>query len=123
MAAPTRRQERVEHVLIAEISDVVRTRLHDPRLQRVSLTRVQVSRDLQSARVLFSMLGGGAGEEEACDALNHAAGHIRRLLYRSLPMKTIPTLQFESDTTLGQATRVEELLQRIQVEERAPADD
>ena len=110
----TVRQQQVGKVLMAEISDILRTRMRDPRLGFVTLIDAEPSRDLRHAKIHVSVLRDTLGEQEAVvDVLQGAAGHIRTLLGQRLDMRCIPELVFLLDTTAAQAAHVERILSEI----------
>ena len=115
---PTQRQERVQRLLREEISQLLLRRLKDPRLHLVSLTDVEVSPDLRSARVFVSVLGDAAYKEQALKALRGAAGFVREALRKTLRLRHIPELQFFLDEALERGARVWDLLEQVARENR-----
>ena len=77
----TRRTERLNHLIRAEISDLLQKHINDPRLNGlISVTGVEISRDLKNARVSFSMLGVSLDRADVLKGFNSAAGYLRREL-------------------------------------------
>lgn len=87
--------------------------LHDPGLGFLTITRVQVSSDLQHARVYFTTLGDPAARRNTTRALERAASFIRRQLGRRLRLRRIPELEFVFDETVEHQDRIERLLQEL----------
>ena len=88
--------------------------VHDPRLVgMISITDVEMSRDLQYATVFFTVYGAPA--DEAFVGLSKAAGFIRRQLGRKLKMRRVPELRFKQDGSLAQGDKIERLLQKIYI--------
>ena len=107
------RAARVNTQLQHELSALLREGvLRDPRLQGVILTvtAVEVGRDLSSARVLVSWLGEDAGLDECVKALNRASGKLRHELGERLTMRYVPTLHFAADRALREGDRVQALI-------------
>jgi ribosome-binding factor A len=106
-----RLNESVLHVLAEELE-----RMSDPRLELVTLTGVDVSRDLAHARVYYSTLGLETTEHAETLADDVAAGlaaatpHLRGTLGRQLRIKQIPALVFALDPGILAGQRVEEIL-------------
>lgn len=96
--------------LLAE--HLLRGELHDPRLAGMSLTvsEVQVSRDLKNATVYTSALGAEP-TREVLGALQHAAAYLGGWLAREMHLKYAPRLSFVADASFAQADRIERLLQ------------
>lgn len=110
----SRRTERLGELLRAELSDLLRREVNDPRLsQMVSFTQVRVSPDLSLARVYFSILGSAEERQQALTALTAASGYLRRLLSRRLSLRRVPELSFHLDESMERAARVMDLLADI----------
>ena len=109
------RPERVAHLMIREIADILRNKLRDPRLSEwVSVTDVEVTQDLSMARVYVSILPAGAERDRALQALTGAAGFVRRELAPRLGLREVPELKFLLDDSIERGARVDELLKRIE---------
>lgn len=119
----TRRIERVNALLVEEISDLIRRQIQDPRLATmVSVIAVDTSPDLRNATVSVSVLGTEEEAQQAVMALRHAAGFLRHELAERLRMKHIPELAFKLDTSIAQGARVLQLLKEIQDERDADSE-
>ncbi len=115
----SRRTERVETLIQAEISQLVDAALRDPRLRRlVTVARVAVSADLQHATVSVTTLGDDAEQAEALAGLTSAAGFLRRALAQRLALKRAPDLTFVTDTAVREGDSVLALLDRVRKEEQ-----
>lgn len=110
---PARRYPRT-----ARINEVVREvlaeeleRMSDPRLSMVTVTGVDVTRDLRHAKVYYAALGRRDDEIEV--ALRKAAPHLRGVLGRQVRLKYLPELEFVLDPAIEQGQRVEEILRSL----------
>jgi len=103
--------EAVHHVVAEEVE-----RLKDPGLGFVTITGVETSPDLRSARVYYSVLGDEAQHRETGAALLRAAPRIRAVVGRRVRMKFLPELHFEPDAAIEQGMRMEEILRRLREE-------
>ena len=114
MAREFSRTQRVADHLQRELAQLIQQELRDPRIGMVSITGVDVSRDLAHARVWFTRLGSDTPEEasEAAKALNGAAGFLRSLLSRDSNLRSVPQLGFRFDTSVGRGRDMEDLIQR-----------
>ena len=92
--------------------------LHDPGVGFVTVTRVQVSPDLQHARIYYTSLGDATARKNTARALDRAAGFMRRQIGQRLRLRRAPEVHFEFDESIGHQDRVEQLLNEI-AEERA----
>lgn len=120
----SRRTDRINTLLQEEISRIVQKELRDPRLSQVlTISRVEVSADLQQARVSVSTLGGETEEQEALAGLKSAAGFLRKELGQRLQLRHTPELHFEPDLVTREGDRVLTLLNDIRTEETQKNDD
>lgn len=114
------RQDRLKGLFLREIVAAVRE-LKDPGLAGfLTITDVEVTRDLKEGKVFYSMLGSPLDKEMAARALERAKGHIHQRLFATLSIRRVPVLTFVYDETPEKAQRVETLLAQIHAEEGAP---
>jgi len=108
------RVDKVAAQLQAELSDVLRT-LADPRVQLATVIEVEVSRDLQNARVKVSTLGGDTEHAEMMAALARARGHVRHELAARLRnnLRRVPTLTFIDDRNTEYAVHIGALIDTL----------
>lgn len=112
----SQRIERVQELVRAEVSDIVRTRVRDPRVGMVTFTETVVSKDLRHARIFFSVYGDAEAAEKCRLGLESAGGFIRGELGKRLSLRYIPELTFTPDPAMERASRLEELLNQIGAE-------
>jgi ribosome-binding factor A len=118
------RPERVAQLMRREISDVLQRRMRDPRVTgMISVTDVEVTHDLSSARVYVSIMPDGPERQRSLDALQSAAGFIRHELAPRLGLREVPELRFVLDTSIERGARVDELLRRIDRNEPIEDED
>ena len=112
------RTARVNESMLEVLADELE-RMNDPRLELVTFTGVDVSRDLSHATVFYSTLAAttaGAHEsfaENAAAALDAAAPHLRGVLGRQLRIRQVPRLVFKVDPGIVSGQRIEEILREI----------
>lgn len=109
----SRRQLRVAEQLQMELAKIISQELNDPRLHFVTVTRVEVSGDLEHANVFISVLGSDEEEEESLEGLRHAQAYIRTLVAKRLPLRHVPELDFKHDKAVENTMRVWELLEGL----------
>jgi ribosome-binding factor A len=113
----SRRTERVSDLLREEISNLVRTELHDPRLAGlVTITNVDVSPDLRRADVGVSVLGSDEERASTMKALAHARPFIKRELSHRVKLRYVPDVHFVSDVSMERAQEVTDILRRTAAE-------
>lgn len=100
----TFRKERVASIIREVIGEALGHRLHDPRVAPLTtVTRVEMTRDLQVARVYLSVQGDGALERRTLRAVRHASGYFRKMVAASISLRQCPELRFEIDEGAKQA--------------------
>lgn len=114
MAKEYGRTERVADYLKRELASLLQFEVRDPRVGMVSITDIEVSKDLGHARVFCTVLGKENEEEaaEALQALNKASGFMRSQLSKDSSMRTVPQLRFFFDDSVGRGAYLEDLIER-----------
>jgi ribosome-binding factor A len=115
------RPERVGDQIRSEIASLLTRDVHDPGIGFVTITRVQVTPDLQQARVYYTALGDEKARRTTAQALGRAAPFLRRQIGSRLRLKRVPELEFLYDESIAGQDRIEQLLNEIRAAER-PAD-
>lgn len=108
--ADVSRTRRIGEQLKQEIALKIRTEVKDPRAPMISVTVVDVVRDLSQAKVLVTYLGPVEHRLEIMEALKNAAGSIRTALGKTLRLRTIPKLYFSYDEQLEKSTALSALI-------------
>jgi ribosome-binding factor A len=111
---PSFRMQRVERMIQKRLAQLIQTELSDPRLQMITISHVDVSKDLSSATVLVTLLNGDVEvQEENVRILNHAAHHLRHCLAKESTWRKCPELRFKYDRAFEKTQRVASLLDEI----------
>ncbi|MBI3401784.1 MAG: 30S ribosome-binding factor RbfA [Acidobacteria bacterium] len=116
------RPDRVAEELRAELATLLTREVHDPGIGFVTLTRVQVTPDLQQARVFYTTLGDDTARANSGRALGRAASFLRRQIGSRLRLKRVPELIFTYDESIAGQDRIEQLLHELHAEPK-PEDD
>src|SRR4051812_17296207 len=93
--------------------------VRDPGIGFVTLTRVQVSPDLQVARVFYTVLGDEKARKNSNRALERAAPFLRRQIGSRLRLKRVPELRFQYDDATAGADRIDQIINEIHEREGA----
>jgi ribosome-binding factor A len=114
------RPDRVADQIRAELAALLAREVHDPGIGFVTLTRVEVSRDLQIAHVLYTVLGDDKSRAASARALERAVPFLRRNVGARLRLKRTPDLRFVYDDSIAGQDRIERILSELH---RADAQD
>ncbi|HEY8538755.1 MAG TPA: 30S ribosome-binding factor RbfA [Steroidobacteraceae bacterium] len=116
------RSNRVAHQIQRALSELIRREVRDPRLGMLTLTEVQVSKDLAYAKVFYSVLG--ADKAQVQEILDEAAPMLRGPLGRALHLRHSPELRFVNDELIEQGARLSALIsQAVKEDEARHVDD
>lgn len=110
MTKPSSRTRRVGEQIRRELADLIRTELSDPRLALISMTSVEVGRDLAHARIYVTLVGDPDERAERVAELNRAAPLLRRELGRRMHIRVVPRLEFRYDEVVERAARLSALI-------------
>ena len=107
------RPDRVGDQIRVEVADLLAREVHDPGIGFVTITRVQVTSDLQLARVFYTALGDEAARRSSGKALHRAAPFLRHQIGQRLRLRRVPVLEFRFDESIERQERFERLLGEI----------
>ena len=94
--------------------------VHDPGIGFVTITRVQVTPDLQHARIHYTSLGDDTARANTARALARAAVFLRRQIGSRLRLKRVPELEFLYDESIAGQDRIEQILHTIRAGDASP---
>jgi ribosome-binding factor A len=106
----TERMRRVNELLREVIGEGISTELEDPRIGWVTVTSVETSADLRSARVYVSVLGGEDERNASLAGLRSSHGILQATIAREMRLKRTPTLTFHYDDSPERGVRMSRLL-------------
>ncbi|MHC4441430.1 MAG: 30S ribosome-binding factor RbfA [Planctomycetota bacterium] len=117
------RPERVANVIRSVVSDAIVTKLSDPRIQPMtSVTRVEVSGDLEYAKIWVSVMGTSAAQRRTIEGLQSARGYVQGLLARRLPIRQCPRIVFHLDESIKRAAETIRMIDEAMSELDTDAD-
>lgn len=120
MAFDNRRPDRVAEAIRTEVAGFLANGVKDPRVRGlVTVTGVDITRDLRHAKVFVSVLGSDADRDETLAALGSIASHLRGHVGRALRLRVAPELAFVRDESIARAARIETLLEQVRQQELA----
>ena len=115
MAKDYSRTQRIGDSLQQELARLLQFTLSDQRLKMVSVTGVDVSRDLSHAKVFFTQMGvdDAQAAAETTSALDRASGFLRSEIARTATLRTVPKLRFCFDESVGRGRDMETLIRKV----------
>lgn len=109
-----KRAQRIGDRIREEISDLLLRKIRDPRIVGfLTITDVQMSKDLRRAKVFFSMIGDEKDREQVMIGLKSATGFIKRELSGRLELRYMPDIIFQYDTSLEYGSRIAKVLDEV----------
>ncbi len=118
-----KRSSRVAEAIRNELSTLLISKVRDPRLEGVSISRVEVPDDLSLARIYFTVMGGKKEIKEAGIGLERAKGFMRSHIAKTLNLRFTPALFFRYDTVVEKVAELDEIFQEIANERKSERDD
>ncbi|KAA0564219.1 MULTISPECIES: 30S ribosome-binding factor RbfA [Bacillaceae] len=116
------RANRVSEQMKKELSDIIGRKIKDPRIGFVTVTDVQVTGDLQQAKVYITVLGGEDQRENTLKGLAKAKGFIRSEVGQRIRLRKTPEIIFEFDESIDYGNHIETLLRKVQDEPEESKD-
>ncbi len=117
------RSRRVGEQIQRELAELLQRELNDPRLGMVTVSAVEVSRDLSVAKVYFTVLTPGHDVQQTLKGLNHASGFLRRELGRRMMLRVVPELRFQFDSSIEHGSHLSALIDKAVSEDSDKNED
>lgn len=111
------RKDRVGDLIKREIAHLIQYELKDPGIGFVTIIDVSMSVDLRHARIFYTVLGDEDCRNKTSTALKRARGFIQREVGKRLKLRYTPEISFDFDTSVERGAHIEELIQKIHLEE------
>ncbi|MDD5770963.1 MAG: 30S ribosome-binding factor RbfA, partial [Candidatus Omnitrophica bacterium] len=92
---------------------IIHDELKDPRIGFVTITKVELSRDLRNAKIFYSVLGKEEERSKTKMALDSALGFIRSLIAERINLRFATEIMFQEDRSIEYSARIEEILNNI----------
>lgn len=117
------RPDRVADQIRAELATMLAREVHDPGIGFVTITRVQLSPDLQLARIFYTAFGDEKARRDSGRALERAAPFLKRQIGSRLRLKRAPDLKFTFDESIAGQDRIEQILNDLNRDAAAATRD
>ncbi len=111
-----RRTERLADLIREEVSRLLIKEIKDPRIGMITVTGVEVSRDIRTAKVFYTVGADGTARKEAQKGLESAAGFIRSSLAAGLTIRRVPELTFIYDKSSDYGEKIDRILEELKKE-------
>ena len=106
------KQQRINNIIAKLVAEIIQFDLKDPDLGLITITAVETSPDLTSAKVYVMISGNEKQKAKTLNALDKASGYIRSALAKELTTHKTPEIRFVYDDSLDRAERIDELLRQ-----------
>ncbi|RRV81386.1 30S ribosome-binding factor RbfA [Stutzerimonas stutzeri] len=126
MAKEFSRTQRIGDQMQRELALLIQREIKDPRLGLITITAVDVSRDLSHAKIFITIMGQDDDQEAIkgnLRILNDAAGFLRMQLGKSMKLRTVPQLHFNYDASIRRGVELSSLIERAIAEDRKHSDE
>ena len=119
----SQRPERVQEALRQEISRIIQNEMRDPRIGFLTITKVELTKDLRYAKVYFSVLGEAKDKHLALKGLNNAKGYIKGMISEKIKLRFMPEIAFKIDDSLEHTQHIYDILNNLKKERKADDDE
>ncbi|QKE64457.1 30S ribosome-binding factor RbfA [Aquipseudomonas campi] len=125
MAKIYSRTQRIGDQIQRELAQMIPREVKDPRLGFVTVTAVEVSRDVGHAKVFITVMGENDLDKikQNVRVLNDAAGYLRMLLGKAMKLRSVPQLHFHYDESISRGVHLSSLIERAVAEDSKHQDD
>ncbi len=105
-----KRAQRVEGLVLEEISKILQNKIRDPRIGFATITKVTMSDDLRIAKVFVSIMGNEKEKKDSLKGLHSATGFIRKELGHRVHLRRVPELVFKLDDSIEKSAKILNIL-------------
>lgn len=112
----SQRPGRVQEAIRQEVSRIVQGEMKDPRIGFITITKVDLTKDLRFARIYFSILGEDKDKKLALKGLNSAKGYIKGLLADRIKLRYTPDIVFMVDESMEHTKHIYDIIERLKKE-------
>ena len=116
---PYSRSDRVAGLIQQMLAELLQKEISDPQLAKVTITAVQMSRDLRIAKIYFATDSSARNRTEAQEGFKRARGYLKRELGQRLSLRYMPDLHFYYDEAIDRGARMEQLIKRARANDKA----
>ena len=110
--ATQQRVEKIREAIKQEASDIIR-QMKDPRIGFVTVTDVEVSRDLRHVKIFVSVLGDEESRQTSLEGLERATGYIRTEIGQRIRLRHTPEIAFRWDSSMERGARISQILHEL----------
>ena len=121
MAKQYSRTQRIGDQIQRELATMIPREIKDPRLGFITVTGVDVSRDIGHAKVFITIMGDNSPEliKDNLDVLKDAAGYLRMLLGKAMKLRSVPSLHFHYDESITRGAHLSALIEKAVSEDQS----
>ena len=113
------RSDRVSGQIQKNLSELLKKKIKDPRLEMVTITSVKMSQDLRIARVYFIFSRDKTSRKDAVQGFKSALGYIKRILAAKLGLRYMPDLNFFYDDSFDYGSHIDNMLKVIKADDES----
>ncbi|CAI3786979.1 Ribosome-binding factor A [Pseudomonas sp. MM227] len=119
MAKEYSRTQRIGDQMQRELAQLIRREVKDPRVGLVTITAVEVSRDVGHAKIFITVMGQDSAADiaQSIKVLNSAAGFLRMQLAKEMKLRSVPQLHFHYDESVSRGAHLSALIERAVAED------
>ena len=116
MKSSYQRSDRVADIIRREVSDILFREVKDPRLSFITITSVDLGKDLRNAKIYYTSLKEAEELEEIRKSLKKAVGFVQRKLGKRVHLRYLPQLSFVYDPSIEYGSHMDSIFRKIDEE-------
>ena len=113
MATRNVRLEKVQELIKQEVSNIILNNLKNPQIKNTTVTAVELTNDLRSAKIYVSFYGNEQDKEQSFIGLQKSLGFIRKEIGSRIRLRFTPELSFHIDKSLEYSEHIQKLLAKV----------
>lgn len=110
---PFARSDRISMKIQTALSELLRKKINDPRLEMATITGVKLTQDLRDAYIYFTVASGEKAQKDALHGFESASGFIRSSLAKQLGLRFMPKLRFLHDNSFDYGSHIDSILKSL----------
>ena len=108
------RIDKVQEFIKQEVSQIIQKDIKDPRVGFVTVTDVEMTKDLRHAKIFLSLMGSDEQKKATWEALNRALGFMRSEIGKRIRLRCTPELSLHLDKSLDYSNHIQKLLLQLE---------
>jgi len=117
------RKDRLEELIKRIVSEIILRELKDPRIGFITVTGVELNRDLSEAKIGVSILGSSTEVRKSMEGIRSSSGYVQKLLGKELKIRSVPRVYFFLDKSVEEGVELVNRIEKLAGVEKSSAEN